>query len=59
VRTNIFTTAATNLEIDNVIKTWLSNATDRKLSDGTGGRKRKHALDLDEDDSDKEYGFYM
>jgi hypothetical protein len=59
VRTNIFTTAATNQEIDNVIKTWLANATDRKLSDGSGGRKRRHALGLthDEDDIDNWYGF--
>ncbi len=37
----MFTKTATQNSIDEVIKSWLRTACDRKKSDGTGGRKRK------------------
>ncbi len=56
VRTNSFTSKATDDEIDAVMKSWLAGASDRKLSNGSGGRKRKQH-DSRHDDSDDNFGY--
>ena len=49
VRSNVFTSKASEDAINDIIKLWLRTACDRKLSNGSGGRKRRRA----EEDSEE------